>query len=121
MNTNVRLTAAFALFLAAPAAAQTVTPALQQVIEGAKKEGALTLSYGSALDGARGAAQLQAMVNRRFGTNLKFTFAPGPSGPEMAARIAQEAAAGRPSSTDIFFTSMINENAHLFQEIDWRD
>jgi len=104
-----------------PAAEQSFTPALRQVIDGARKEGALTLSYGSALDGAKGAVRLQNMINRKYGLNLKFTFAPGPSGPEMAARIAQEAAAGRPSSSDIFFTSMTNDNAQLFEEVDWRD
>ena len=101
--------------------AQTFTPALQKVIEAAKQEGALTLSYGSALDGAEGALKLQALVNKKFGTNLKFNYSPAPSGPEMASRIAQEAAAGRPSSTDIFFTSLTSDNASSFQAVDWRE
>jgi iron(III) transport system substrate-binding protein len=105
----------------APASAQPFTPALQKVIEGAKAEGTLTLSYGSALEGATGVQKLQGLINRKFGTNLRFTFTPAPSGPEMASRIAQEAAAGRRSSTDIFFTSLASENAHLFQSIDWRE
>ena len=106
---------------AAAAQAQTFTPALQKVIEDAKKEGALTLSYGSALDGAEGARKLEGLINKKFGVNLKFNYAPAPSGPEMASRIAQEAAAGKPSSTDIFFTSLTGDNAHLFQAIDWRE
>ncbi len=114
--------AIFALILGSTQAiAQSFMPALQQAIEGARKEGALTLSYGSAHDGAQGAERLRDRINKKYGTNLKFTFAPGPSGPEMAARIAQEAAAGKAASTDIFFTSMTNENARLFEEIDWRD
>ena len=118
---KLALTVAAAALLSAPAVAQPFTPALQKVIDAAKQEGVLTLSYGSALDGAAGALKLQAMVNKKFGTNLKFNYTPAPSGPEMASRIAQEAASGRPSSTDIFFTSLTSDNAHLFQAIDWRD
>jgi iron(III) transport system substrate-binding protein len=113
--------AASILITANAASAQSFTPAMQKVIDGVKTEGVLTLSYGSALDGATGAGKLQDRINRKFGVNLKFNFTPAPSGPEMASRIAQEIAANRPSSTDIFFTSMTSENARYFEPIEWRE
>ena len=100
-------------------AAAEESSAVRDIVEAAKKEGALTMSYGGALGGAAGAKVLEGMVNKRFGTNLKFTFTPGPAAPEMAARIGQEALANRPSSTDIFFSSITASNAHLFQIVEW--
>ena len=93
--------------------------AVKTIVAAAAKEGVLTMSYGGALGGSNGSKELEAMVNKRFGTNLKFTFTPGPSAPEMAARIGQEALAQRPSSTDIFFSSITASNSHLFQIVDW--
>jgi len=110
---------AFAAFypLCAGCAAESV--AIASIVEAAKKEGILTMSYGGALGGPAGAKELEGMVNKRFGTNLKFNFTPGPAAPEMAARIGQEALANRPSSTDIFFSSITASNAPLFQVIEW--
>jgi ABC-type Fe3+ transport system substrate-binding protein len=106
---------------AAMAEAGPVSPALQQVIDGAAKEGEITLTYGALLGGTDGARTLERLVNAAYGTHLKVNYTPGPSGPEMAARIAQEQAAKRPSSTDLYPVSMTAANAHLFQAIDWRD
>jgi len=96
------------------------TPDLRAAIDGANKEGTLYITWGNILGGPDGARDLERLVNQKFGTHLKFVYTPGPSQPEMAGRIAQEAAAGRPASTDLFGTSMSPENAGLFQTIDWR-
>jgi iron(III) transport system substrate-binding protein len=109
-------------FGASPGRAATpeFTPAMRAVIQGAEKEGTLLITWGNILNGPDGAREMEQRVNAKFGTHLKFIYTPGPSQPEMAGRIAQEAAAGRPASTDLFGTSMSNENAALFQTIDWR-
>jgi iron(III) transport system substrate-binding protein len=102
------------------AAAPEFTPAMRAVIQAADKEGTLLITWGNILGGPDGAREMERRVNAKFGTHIKFIYTPGPSQPEMAGRIAQEAAAGRPASTDLFGTSMSNENAALFQTIDWR-
>jgi ABC-type Fe3+ transport system substrate-binding protein len=102
------------------AAAPAYTPAMRAAIAGAIKEGSLNVTWGNILGGADGVREMERLVNQKFGTHLKFIYTPGPSQPEMAGRIAQEAAAGRPASTDLFGTSMAPDNAALFQTIDWR-
>lgn len=102
------------------AAGPEYTPALRAALQGAIKEGTLNVTWGNILGGADGVHEMERLVNQKFGTHLKFIYTPGPSQPEMAGRIAQEAAAGRPASTDLFGTSMAPDNAALFQTIDWR-
>jgi iron(III) transport system substrate-binding protein len=114
---------AFCLWLAmaaAPCAAEDQSPALKAVIEAAKTEGEITLSWGALLGGTDGARRLEGLVNKRFGTNIRFNYTPGPSGPEIAARLAQEQAAKRPASTDIYAVSMTGANARLFLPVDWQ-
>jgi iron(III) transport system substrate-binding protein len=103
------------------AAAADLSPALEKVVEAAKAEGAITLSWGELLGGTDGARRLEGLVNQRYGTTLAFTYTPGPSGPEIAARLAQEQAAKRPASTDVYAVSMTASNAHLFLPVDWRE
>lgn len=102
------------------ARAADIPTALQPVVAAAQKEGALTLTWGALLGGDDGARTLEKLVNQRFGTTIRFDYTPGPSGPEMAARLAQEQAAKRPASTDIYPVSMTVANAQLFMAIDWR-
>ncbi|HUB97430.1 MAG TPA: ABC transporter substrate-binding protein [Stellaceae bacterium] len=103
------------------ASAAETSPALRKVIDAAQKEGEITLTYGALLGGTDGARTMERLVNAKYGTHLKIDYTPGPSAPEMAARIAQEQAAKRPSSTDLYPVSMTAANAHLFQAIDWRE
>ena len=105
---------------AAPCAAADEPAALKSVIEAAKKEGEITLSWGSLLGGTDGARRLEGLVNKRFGTEIRFNYTPGPSGPEIAARLAQEQAAKRPAMTDIYAVSMTAANARLFMPVDWQ-
>lgn len=88
--------------LGSSAPAQTRPPALQKLVEEAKKEGTLKLQWlGGRLDGDAGLRPMVAALNKMYGTNLKLQYTPGPDFPTMLNKITQEKAAGVPSSTDI--------------------
>jgi iron(III) transport system substrate-binding protein len=74
----------------------------QALIDSARREGQLVFVWGASTMGGREAlARLAEGFNRRYGLQLDVQFTPGPSMPEMAQRVAQETAAGRPASTDL--------------------
>ncbi|HLH25803.1 MAG TPA: ABC transporter substrate-binding protein [Chloroflexota bacterium] len=99
---------------AAPAAAATVPAPLQALIDGARQEGQLTLVWGeNTAGGAEGARRWADGFNRRYGLNVDVRFTPGPSMPEVAAKIAQENQAGRPASSDV----LIGSEAHIVSMI----
>src|SRR4030095_15608154 len=86
------------LLMPATAFAQT----LAQLVEDAKKEGQLILSWGTGtMGGIEGAQSLEKAFNKTYGLNLQFKFTPGPAMPQFASRIIQEATAGQPSSSDL--------------------
>src|SRR4029450_8935291 len=90
----------FAAFQLSQALAQS--PALEKVIEGAKTEGSLKLQWlAGRLDGEAGLRPMIAAMNKRYGTNVKLQYPPGPDFPTMLNKISQEKAAGLLSSTDI--------------------
>jgi ABC-type Fe3+ transport system substrate-binding protein len=62
----------------------------------------------STFGGAEGARQFQALFNKLYGTNIRINFTPGPSMPDMAARVTQEVAAGRKTSTDVLIATDSN-------------
>ena len=75
---------------------------LKKVIQGAKKEGVLKIQWTAGrLDGEAGLRKIVAAINKRYGTNIKLRFTPGPNFPKMLNKITQEKAAGLPSSTDV--------------------
>lgn len=77
-----------------------------QLLEGAKKEGELILSWGTGtMGGIEGAAEMEKAFNQAYGLNLPFKFTPGPAMPQFASRVIQEAKAGQPASTDLFVGS----------------
>jgi ABC-type Fe3+ transport system substrate-binding protein len=107
-----------------PAGDRTGNPALDQVVAGARTEGALSIIAGdSSLGGAEGVQQTAESLNRRYGLSLKVSFTTGPSMPEMAVRTAQELAAGRPASSDVFLGREAQVKALLEQAVlaptDW--
>ncbi|MDC0033887.1 extracellular solute-binding protein, partial [Alphaproteobacteria bacterium] len=59
----------------------------------------------SSLGGTNGARQIEAGMNKMFGTNIKITFSPGRSMAGMSAKIRAEAAAGTPATSDIYLGS----------------
>jgi iron(III) transport system substrate-binding protein len=97
------LAACLAIFLGdSPLSAQS----LEQLIAGAKKEGEVTLvASASTFGGKKGFAELEAGFNKRFGLKHKINLAPGPSFPQMAARVLTELKSGAKSSTDLYLGS----------------
>src|SRR4051794_18539629 len=74
-----------------------INPALQQVIDGAKKEGKLTLSYAAnILGGPEGARVGAAGIKKEFGIDIDVEYLPGPSFAPMAAKLLTEMQAGQP-------------------------
>jgi ABC-type Fe3+ transport system substrate-binding protein len=106
------------------AGAQGRTPALEKVIEEAKREGVLKLQWlAGRLDGEAGLRPMLAAMNKRYGTNVKIQYTPGPDFPTMLNKITQEKAAGLPSSTDISLMAASHTTmglkTELLRKIDW--
>jgi iron(III) transport system substrate-binding protein len=99
-------------------------PSLAQLIEGAKKETTLRGQWSqNSFGGAKGLAELVVGMNKKYGLNLKAQFTPGPDMQRLMLRIAQEAAAGQPASTDVYmgnsqaiFDAM---KANVLKPMDW--
>lgn len=91
-----------------------------QLIEGAKKEGQMILSWGTGtMGGIEGAATLEKAFNKNYGLNLQFKYTPGPAMPQFASRIIQEGKAGQPSSTDLFVGSENHVARMSLKSVDW--
>jgi iron(III) transport system substrate-binding protein len=97
---------------------------LEQIISGAKKEGEVTLvASASTFGGKKGFTELEAGFNKRFGLKHKVNLAPGPSFPQVAARILTEIKSGAKASTDLYLGSdgtmsdMSREKA--LQKVNW--
>ncbi|MGH7798806.1 MAG: ABC transporter substrate-binding protein [Candidatus Binatia bacterium] len=97
---------------------------LEQLIAGAKKEGEVTLvASASTFGGKKGFGELEAGFNKRFGLKHKVNLAPGPSFPQVAARVLTELKSGAKSSTDLYLGSdgtmsdMHREKA--LQKVNW--
>lgn len=99
--------------------------ALQQIIQGATKEGALKLSWGEGtLGGTKRMALYEQLLNKTYGTNIKIGFTPGPSMPAMGSQIATELAAGQSAVTDLYVGSesylVPLVNRKIFQSVEWQ-
>jgi ABC-type Fe3+ transport system substrate-binding protein len=97
---------ALAVVAAMPARAADQTPALQQVIAAAQKEGKLELQWGTGMIGD--SANIKKMadgMNAMFGTSIAVRFTPGPSEPEELNKVTIAAAANTPSPTDILIST----------------
>src|SRR5689334_24240910 len=96
--------------------AQTVA----QLVEGAKKEGQLVLSWGTGtMGGIEGAQAMEKAFNKKYGLNLPFKFSPGPAMPQFASRIIQEEKAGQPASSDLFIGSENHVARMSLKKYDW--
>lgn len=92
-----------ALLLPGAAASASFSPELQGVIAAAKQEGALTLQWGEGtFGGSAGAPLYEQQMNAMFGTNIRITFTPGASMPQVGNDIAMREAAGQPAPTDVY-------------------
>ena len=94
------------LFASSVVSAADFSPELRDLIKKANAEGKFHSSWSqSSLGGTAGARRIEAGMNKMFGTKIKISFSPGRSMPGMSAKIRAEAAAGTPSTTDIFLGS----------------
>lgn len=85
------------------AEARAASATLAQIIEGAKKEGMIRGQWSqNTFGGGEGFNEFLAGVNKKYGLSLKGQFTPGPDMQALMVRIAQENAAGQPSSTDLY-------------------
>ena len=120
----ILLTAAAVGAMPAQAEIAAMTPALAQVVAGAKAEGKLVMrSTITMFGGPEGAKVAQDGINRMFGTNLTIEWSPGPAYGALAALIYQEMQAGHDSSTDVFTSTAVQLAPYLdkkmFRTIDW--
>jgi len=93
---------------------------LAQLIDGAKKEGQLILSWGTGtMGGIEGAEAMEKAFNKTYGLNLQFKYTPGPAMPQFASRIIQEAKAGQPSSTDLYVGSENHVARMPLRSVEW--
>jgi iron(III) transport system substrate-binding protein len=95
---------------------------LQAIIDGARKEGRLSLVVGQGTFGGTNTRLINGF-NRHYGLNIDIQFTPGPSMPRMAATVVQEFKAGRKAITDVI-TGYANHmtvliSAGAVQPVDW--
>lgn len=90
------------------------------LIEGAKKEGQIILSWGTGtMGGIEGAQAMERAFNKTYGLNLQFKFTPGPAMPQMASRIIQEGKANQPATSDLFVGSENHVARMSLKSIEW--
>jgi ABC-type Fe3+ transport system substrate-binding protein len=102
----------------------TMTPELQQIVDAAKKEGALTIGMSDEpMAGAEGAADGEKGMNAMFGTNIKVTFTIAPPYAEQGAKLLTEMQAKQPASTDIYVSTAVQYvplwKQGLFKKVEW--
>ena len=102
------------------AKAETIamSPTLQKIVDGAREEGSLTLSFGANIlggaDGARvGAVGIKAM----FGIDLAVNYYPGPSFAPMVSRLYTEKQANQVASTDLFNATAVEISPYLSRDL----
>ena len=103
-----------------------MNPGLQKVIDGAKKEGKLTLSYAAnILGGSEGAQIGKAGIKKEFGVDIEVTYFPGPSFAPMAAKLLTEMQADQPASTDLYNGTAVEVTPQLskglFRKVPWTE
>ncbi|HXF74972.1 MAG TPA: extracellular solute-binding protein [Methylomirabilota bacterium] len=83
---------------------------MESLVAGAKKETELVFIAGAQTFGGRkGLADLEAAFNKRYGLNMKISFAAGPDMNARAARHITEIKSGRKVSSDIFLGSQSHQ------------
>ena len=122
------LLAAVLVAASAPACAGEIpmSPPLQKIVDAAKGEGKLTLSYAAnILGGAEGAQIGAAGIKQEFGVDLDVTYYPGPSFAPMAAKLLTEMQAGEPASTDVYNGTAVEVTPQLakglFRKVSWTE
>jgi len=107
-----------------PAPAAVPSSAPQELLDGAKKEGQLTLLFNQQLtSSANEFPTWTAAFNKRYSLDLKVDYTSGPSMPQMAAKIAQEYQANRTASSDLWLGDTLSAfglmQVDALQTVDW--
>jgi hypothetical protein len=97
---------------------------LKELIAGAKKESTLRILWSaSSLNGSKGAKHIVASMNKKYGTNIKVKFTPGPSMTRVIAKLTREQKAGQKSSSDVVWNnsggSLKGSKIGLFLKMNW--
>jgi ABC-type Fe3+ transport system substrate-binding protein len=82
-----------------------LSPEVRRLIQAARDNGEteLNLSWGStSMGGSDAVKRYETLMNQMYGTNIRITLIPGPSMPDMAAKITQEHVAGQKASSDVY-------------------
>jgi ABC-type Fe3+ transport system substrate-binding protein len=80
---------------------------MRSVAQAADKEGEIKLIWGgTVLGGSRGAARIEAGMNKMFGTHIKVRFTPGQNMTALGFQIVQEAKAGHEAASDIYIAPL---------------
>jgi iron(III) transport system substrate-binding protein len=98
---------------------------IADLVSKAKKETTFRAQWGAdTLDGGPGLQKIIAAMNKKYGLNLQPSFTPGANMQGMMAKITREAAAGQPSSSDVYFgnsQSMLQAmESQPLTPMDWR-
>ncbi len=116
-----KLLPVFCLIVGVMIAPATVfSQTVAQLVEGAKKEGQLVLSWGTGtMGGIEGAQAMEKAFNKAYGLNLAFKYSPGPAMPQLASRIIQEGKAGQAATSDLFIGSENHVVRMSLKQLDW--
>jgi iron(III) transport system substrate-binding protein len=120
LSTGLSVTYVLSVVLSAGAA-----PAgpLAQVIEGAKKEGAVTVKMRSGLT-AKSMSRLEKEIRDKYGVNLRISFSPSASMPKDLSEAIMEQKAGAAPSYDLmnFLDTFIVDamKVGVLERIDWK-
>ena len=110
VNRAAKLGLASLSLLVLAAANLTAADTMESLVAGAKKEDELVFVAGAQTFGGRkGLADIEAAFNKRFGLNMKISFAAGPDMNARAARHITELKSGRKVSSDIFLGSQSHQ------------
>jgi iron(III) transport system substrate-binding protein len=98
---------------------------LAEIVAGAAKEGRLSAMWSqTTLGGAQGFQEIGDAINKKYGLNLTYEWAPGPPMPAVAEKIAQEQAANQPATTDVYVGTDAQfaylGDRKLLRVIDWQ-
>ncbi|HEY7062933.1 MAG TPA: ABC transporter substrate-binding protein [Chloroflexota bacterium] len=96
---------------------------LQRLVDAARREGALTLTWTENVGSREGIRRWIDGFNQAYGLNLNVQYTPGPSMPELANKISQEAQAGRAASSDVLAVAddqlVPLIRADVLEPVDW--
>ena len=110
--------------VAAPACAVELNADLKALAAAATREGSLNLSWSqSTLAGSQGAAQMEASMNKLFGSNVRIRFSPGQEMARIGNQLVTEFQANQPASTDVYLGSAAQiaplVRFNMFETVDW--